>query len=92
MTEMKKKIVMQLEALVSQRFTIESLERELSLIFNEGIHVEDITDEKDGCDTSDYNFLFESKKESTYGFFDLYYLKTRDDMVYITEISYEFEE
>jgi hypothetical protein len=91
MTDKKKKIAMQLEALVSQRFTIESLERELSLIFNEDITVEDITDEEDGCDTSDYNLLFESKKESTYGFFDLYYLKTRDDKVYITEIFYEFE-
>ena len=91
MTDKKMEIVNQLEGLVHHRFTIESLEEKLSGIFNEEIHVEDITDEKDGCDTSDFNLLFECRNEETYGYFDLYYLKTRDEMVYITEISYEFE-
>jgi hypothetical protein len=64
----------------------------LNEIFEEEITIEDTTDGKDDNDFSDYNLLFESKNENTYGWFDIYYLKTReDDVIYITEVSYEFE-
>jgi hypothetical protein len=91
-TEKQKQIVQKLEDLVNNRFTLLTLNDMLNEIFQEEITIGDITDSKDDCDLSDYNLLFESKNEDTYGWFDIYYLKTReDDVIYITEVSYEFE-
>jgi hypothetical protein len=96
MTEKQNQIVYQLECLVTGRFTIETLNEKLSKIFNEDIKVTDITDGKNDDDTCDWNLLFSSKNEDTYGFFDIYYLKMRKpgfdgSDIYITEVSYEFE-
>ena len=92
MTEKKLQIVNKLEDLVNNRFTLLTLNDKLNKIFGEEIEIEDTTDSKDDNDFSDYNLLFESKNENTYGWFDIYYLKTReDDVIYITEVSYEFE-
>jgi hypothetical protein len=92
MSDKKTQIVNKLEDLVNNRFTLLTLNDKLNKIFGEEITIEDITDSKDDNDFSDYNLLFESKNEDTYGWFDIYYLKTRyDDVIYITEVSYEFE-
>lgn len=92
MFEQQLQIVQKLEGLVNQRFTLLTLNELLNEIFEENITIEDTTDGKDDNDFSDYTLLFESKNEDTYGWFDIYYLKTReDDVIYITEVSYEFE-
>ena len=92
MTDQQSQIVQKLEDLVNNRFTLLTLNDMLNEIFGEEIEIEDTTDSKDDNDFSDYNLLFESKNENTYGWFDIYYLKTReDDVIYITEVSYEFE-
>ena len=92
MTDQQTQIVQKLEDLVNNRFTLLTLNNMLNEIFEEEITIEDTTDGKDDNDFSDYNLLFESKNENTYGWFDIYYLKTReDDVIYITEVSYEFE-
>ena len=88
----QKQIIQKLEDLVHNRFTLLTLNDMLNEIFGEEIEIEDTTENKDECDLSDYNLLFESKNENTYGWFDIFYLKTReDDVIYITEVSYEFE-
>lgn len=93
MFEQQLQIVQKLEGLVNQRFTLLTLNELLNEIFEENITIEDTTDGKDDNDFSDYTLLFESKNEDTYGWFDIYYLKTReDDVIYITEVSYEFED
>lgn len=92
MFEQQLQIVQKLEGLVNQRFTLLTLNELLNEIFEENITIEDTTDGKDDNDFSDYTLLFESTNEDTYGWFDIYYLKTReDDVIYITEVSYEFE-
>ena len=92
MTDQQIQIVQKLEDLVNNRFTLLTLNDMLNQIFEEEITIEDTTDGKDDNDFSDYNLLFESKNENTYGWFDIYYLKTREeDVIYITEVSYEFE-
>lgn len=92
MFEQQLQIAQKLEGLVNHRFTLLTLNELLNEIFEENITIEDTTDGKDDNDFSDYNLLFESKNEDTYGWFDIFYLKTReDDVIYITEVSYEFE-
>ena len=82
-----------MEALVGSRFTLSSLNVKLNEIFGESLTIEDTTDSKDDNDFSDYTLLFESKNEDTYGFFDIYYLKTRyENAIYITEVSYDFDQ
>jgi hypothetical protein len=96
MTDKQILIVKQLKNLVQERYNIETLTKKVSEIFNEDIKIEDITSGKHDCDLSDYNLLFESKNDDTYGFFDIFFLKTRKtgyngETMYITEISFEFE-
>jgi hypothetical protein len=96
LTLKQKKLVRDLESLVHDRHSIDSLNGKLSEFAGEPIHVCDVTSSKDECDTSDWNLLFEIKDEELYGFFDIYYLKMRKpgyvgETMYITEISYQFE-
>jgi len=94
MTDIQKTIVAKLEELVGKRFSSKTLNQELSKIFNEEIKGEDCTNfDNKPCD---YNFMFNSKKEDTFGYFDIYYLKMinpgfDDADMYVTEISFEFE-
>jgi hypothetical protein len=96
LTDKQKELVRNLESLVHDRHSMDSLNKKLSEIAGETINVSDITSSKDECDISDWNLLFEIKDEELYGYFDIYYLKLRkpgyrDETMYITEISYEFE-
>jgi len=94
MTDNQLRVVTELNKLVTTRQSIESLNVKLSEIFKESIKVEDCTNLDN--EPSDYNLLFESITEETYGFFDIYYLKMINkgfdgaDM-YITEIAFQFE-
>jgi hypothetical protein len=93
MTAKQQVIAEALEALVGSRFTLLTLNDMLDQIFGESLTIEDTTDSKDENDFSDNTLLFESKNEDTYGFFDIYYLNTReDDVFYITEVSYDFDQ
>lgn len=88
-------VINELEKLVNNRFNEKTLNEKLSKVFEENIKVNDVTNEKDDCDTSDWNFIFSSNKKETYGYFDIFYLKMRkpsisNDTIYITEVSYEF--
>jgi hypothetical protein len=99
LTYRQKKLVNDLESLVGMRCTLDSLNRKLSEFTGETISVVDITSSKDEDDLSDWNLLFEINSEENdelYGYFDIYYLKLRKpgyfgETMYITEISYEFE-
>lgn len=95
MTEKQKDIVNFLESLVHKRFSEENLNKVLSEKFGEKIAVVDTTREDDDV-TGDYNLMFNSEKEETYGYFDIYMLPMRrtgsdGEAMYITEIGYEFE-
>lgn len=92
-----------LESLVHHRFSIEQLNEKLSKEFKENIEVYNKTqdyidrDEEDPDQVlCDYNLMFNSENEDTYGYFDIYMLPMRKKSfdgadMYITEISYEFE-
>lgn len=89
-------IINELEKLVHNRFSIESLEKKLSEIFGgEEIHIElgylDVKDET----ASDWNYMFTSEQDVIGGDFDIYVLMQRNkdingNTMYVTEISYEF--
>jgi hypothetical protein len=86
----------QLESLVNNRFSIETLTAKVREIFNdETINIEDISKEDEDV-IVDYNLLFSCEKEDLYCYVDIYFLKMRNkgfdgsDM-YITEIGCEFE-
>jgi hypothetical protein len=94
LTDRQIEVVNQLESLVGSRYSIETLNTKLSEIFNEKISVEDCTNlDNEPCD---YDLMFNSENEETYGYFDIYFLKMINkgfdgaDM-YITEIAYEFD-
>ena len=89
------KIIKELEKLVHQRFNKETLEKKLSEIFKEEIHIEL------GCEDVDYltdwNYMFYSTNEKYGGDFDIYVLMHKNigqsdngTTMYITEVSYEF--
>ncbi len=93
MTDKQKKVVAKLEKLVMQRLTLKEIQNKVRGIFkNPYIDVEDTTDGKCNDDLSDYNLMFENQLPTElYGDFDIYYLKTRNpELLYITEIGYEF--
>jgi hypothetical protein len=100
MNKKQKQIVDELETLVGQRFSIETLNETLSKMFNEKIEVENVSqsriDNKEEDDLTDFNLMFNSENEVTYGYFDIFMLPMRrvgfdGSTMYITEVSYEFE-
>ncbi len=101
MTPRKKEAVKFLEGLVGQRFDIETLEAKLSEHFNEEIHVENVSQSRidsgeDDDELVDFNLIFDSEKEETYGYFDIYFLPMRragfdGATIYVTEVGYEFD-
>lgn len=85
-----------LETLVHQRFNIETLNEKLSQYFNEKIEAEFVNENDDTNELADWNIMFNSENEETYGYFDIYVLKHRkigydNTEFYVTEIGYEFE-
>lgn len=100
MTKKQKKVAKFLERLVGERFNMITLKEVLSEFFKEDIKIENVSQQRldKGMDDelTDYNLMFNSEKEKTYGYYDIYMLPMRrvgydgSDM-YITEVDYEFE-
>jgi hypothetical protein len=96
LTKKQKEIVDFLESLVGQRFNMETLSKELSKAFDEEIEAGIVNDDDETNTLSDWNIMFNSENEDTFGYFDIYVLKMRNagfdgSTFYVTEISYEFE-
>jgi hypothetical protein len=96
MTERQKEVVEFLENLVGKRFNLSTLNEVLSEQFDEVIKCEIVNDDDEENTLTDWDIMFDSVKEETYGYFDIYVLKMRKpgfdgSTFHITEIGYEFE-
>ncbi len=101
MTPRKKEAVKFLESLVGQRFNTATLESKLTEHFNEKIEVYNasqgrIDSGEDDDELSDWNLMFDSKNQETYGYFDIYMLPMRREgfdgaNFYVTEVGFEFD-
>ena len=101
MTPRKQEVVKFLESLVGQRFNTDTLEAKLSEHFNETIHVENVSQGRidsgeEDDELTDWNLMFDSTKDETYGYFDIYMLPMRRTgfdgaTFYVTEVGYEFD-
>jgi hypothetical protein len=101
MTPRKQEVVKFLESLVGQRFNLDTLNANLSKHFNETIRVENVSqgriDSGESDDElTDWNLMFDSTKDETYGYFDIYMLPMRRQgfdgaTFYVTEVGYEFD-
>lgn len=96
----KEEIKVYLESLVGQRYAIWDLNNKLSERFQEPIELINTSEERelkgDPDGLTDWNFMFNSERKETYGYFDIYMLPTRDTkhfktVYYITEVGYEFD-
>ena len=95
LTEKQRIITDAMQKLVHCRFSKETLEKQLSMIFEEPITIEL------GCEDVDYltdwNYMFTSNNEDWGGDFDVYVLMHKENRkgfdgatFMITEINYEF--
>jgi len=96
MTPRQKVVVIFLEGLVHKRYNLDSLNEELSKHFNEEIKAEFVNQDDEENDLTDFNIMFDSTNEETYGYFDIYVLMMRREgfdgsTFMITEVGYEFE-
>ena len=101
MTPRKKEVVKFLESLVGQRFNLDTLNANLSKHFNETIRVENVSQARidsgeSDDELTDWNLMFDSTKDETYGYFDIYMLPMRragfdGATFYVTEVGYEFD-
>lgn len=102
MTDKQREVYEQMEMLVHKRTNELELEERLSEIFGIPIKVEDLTESNPDW-TGDWWYAFnvcnselqyESEEDKIGGFFDIYYLKTREndygDDFYITEVACDF--
>ena len=94
MTDKQRLIAKELERLVHHRTNETELNEQLSKLFGKEIVVEDLTESNEDW-TGDWYFAFNVEDAGELsGFFDIYYLKMRenDDNLdfYITEVAYEF--
>ncbi len=94
----QKKVIKILEDLVFHRFSMESLAEHLQGKFklDAPMVIEDVTDGKDECDTSDYNLMCCLEKKDIFCDIDVYFLKLRKpdydgNTIYVTEVGYEFQ-
>ena len=92
------KVIQILEGLVHYRFSMESLAEHLQKEFklDEPMVINDVTDDKDECDTSDYNLMCTLDAHDIFCDIDIYFLKLRktdydDNTIYVTEVGYEFQ-
>ena len=95
-TEKQKEIDDFLESLVGKRFNMETLTEALSLKFQEKIEAEIVNEDDDTNELADWDIMFNSENEDTFGYFDIYVLKMRNigfdgSTFHITEVGYEFE-
>ena len=96
LTQKQKEIADFLESLVGQRFNMGTLTEKLSKEFDEEIEAEIVNEDDETNTITDWNIMFNSEKEDTFGYFDIYVLKMRNanldgSTFYVTEIGYEFE-
>lgn len=96
MTKRHEEVVNFLEDLVGNRFNLETLNAKLSEHFGEDIKADFVNENDESNDLTDWNIMFNSEQEETYGYFDIYVLKMRRQgyngaEFYVTEVGYEFE-
>ena len=96
LTQKQKEIADFLESLVNQRFNMKTLTENLSKAFDEKIEAEIVNEDDETNTITDWNIMFNSEKEDTFGYFDIYMLKMRNDNLdgsnfYVTEVGYEFQ-
>jgi len=96
LTQKQKEIADFLETLIGQRFNMEKLTKELSKAFDEKIEAEIVNEDDETNTITDWHIMFNSEKEDTFGYFDIYILKMRNDNLdgsnfYVTEVGYEFQ-
>lgn len=92
------KVIQILEGLVYDRFSMESLAERLQKEFklDAPMVIEDVTDNKDECDTSDYNLMCCLDAHDIFCDIDIYFLKLRKpdyqgNTIYVTEVGWEFQ-
>jgi len=92
------KVIQSLEGVVFHRFSMESLAVHLQNEFDLEKHlvIEDVTDNKDECDTSDYNLMTCLDAHGIFCDIDIYFLKLRkpdyyNNTIYVTGVGYEFQ-
>ena len=91
-TYKQKEVITHLENLIHKRYFLKDLEKEIQELFvSDTIKLEDSTDFENDDEKYDYNLVFGCEHKELYGYFDIYYLKMRNGMIYITEVAYEFE-
>lgn len=77
------------ENLVGKRFSKKELEENVSILVKEKVKFEETTN-KDNIDL-DYELLCGIKTCDNYYFINIYYLRTRNRSLYITEVSVDNE-
>ena len=92
------KVIQILEGLVHDRFSMESLAVHLQNEFDleKHLEIEDVTDNKDECDTSDYNLMCCLDAHGIFCDIDIYFLRLRkpdndNNTIYVTEVGWEFQ-
>ena len=92
------KVIQILEGLVYNRFSMESLAVHLQNEFDleKHLEIEDVTDNKDECDTSDYNLMTCLDAHGIFCDIDIYFLRLRKRNVFgedfqVVEVGYEFD-
>jgi len=92
------KVIQVLEGLVHDRFSMESLAVHLQNEFDleKHLEIEDVTDNKDECDTNDYNLMCCLDAHGIFCDIDIYFLRLRkpdynNNTIYVTEVGWEFQ-
>jgi hypothetical protein len=92
------KVIQVLEGLVYNRFSMESLNEHLQKEFklDAPMVIEDVTEGKDECDTSDYNLMCCLDAHGIFCDIDIYFLRLRkpdydNNTIYVTEVGWEFQ-
>ena len=96
MTLRQKNISYFLEGLVGKTVTESSLNNILSIVFEQDIRVTNTNKNKELFGETKglvcHNLAFSSIQLETYGYFDIFYLNTKDDKMYMTEVEINFVE
>ena len=92
------KVIQILEGLVGNRYSMETLNTHLQNEFNleKHLEIEDVTDGKDECDTTDWNLMCCLDAHGIYCDIDIYFLKLRKRNIFgedfqVVEVGYEFQ-
>lgn len=99
MTKRQKTLIRNLESLVHRRFNEETLNAELSKMFGEEVKVSTECCDEDKEWNGDWYYTFGIESEELYGYFDIYYLKMKEQpeddddglRFFVTEVTYTFE-